>query len=189
MASQDLRELVERASGGDHDALETLLPVVYRELRLLAARYVRRERKGQSIQATALVHEAYLRLFKDKGLRWQNRPHFMAIAAHSMREILVERARARNASKRGGARERITLDEGMASVPAAEINVLALHEALGRLGALDPRQVQIVELRFFGGLTNEEVAKVLKVSVATVKRDWTAAQAWLRRELDGQGGQ
>jgi RNA polymerase sigma factor (TIGR02999 family) len=189
MPSKELRDLVERASGGDHDALDTLLPVVYRELRQLAARYVARERKGQSIQATALVHEAYLRLFKDKSLRWQNRPHFMAIAAHSMREILVERARARNASKRGGARERITLDDRMASVQATEIDVLALHEALERLTALDPRQAQIVELRFFGGLTNEEVARLLRISVATVKRDWTAAQAFLRRELDGQGVQ
>jgi RNA polymerase sigma factor (TIGR02999 family) len=188
MSSQDLRQLVERASGGDHDALETLLPVVYKELRRLAARHVARERRGHSIQATALVHEAYLRLFKDKSLRWQNRPHFMAIAAHSMREILVERARARNASKRGGARNRITLDEGIASAPAPEIDVLALHEALDRLAALDARQVQIVELRFFGGLTNEEVAQLLAISVATVKRDWTAAQAWLRRELGRLGG-
>jgi RNA polymerase sigma factor (TIGR02999 family) len=184
--NKDLPTLVERASHGDRGALDALMPVVYRELRRLAARYLARERKGHSIQATGLVHEAYLRLFKNKGLRWQNRPHFMAIAAHSMREILVERARARDALKRGGARERVTLDDAIAPLSETPIDVLALNEALDRLAALDEQQARIVELRFFGGLTVEEAADVLGVSPATVKRGWTAARAWLYREITGQ---
>jgi RNA polymerase sigma factor (TIGR02999 family) len=186
MTDQDLDGLVERASGGDREALDTLMPVVYRELRRLAARYLARERKGQSLQPTTLVHEAYLRLFKARGLQWQNRPHFMAIAAHSMREILVERARARDAGKRGGGRARVTLDDALAGVPETPIDVLALNEALDRLAALDPQQARIVELRYFGGLTVEEVAGVLGVSAATIKRHWTVARAWLYNELTRQ---
>ena len=170
-------------------ALQEMVPAVYRELRMLAARYLARERKGQSIQATALVHEAYLRLFKDKGLRWQNRPHFMAIAARSMRQILVERARARDAAKRGGARVRVTLNDEVAPLSETPIDVLALNEALDRLAMLDEQQARIVELRFFGGLTVEEAADVLGVSSATVKRAWTAARAWLYREITSQPGQ
>lgn len=186
MTDSDLDGLVERASGGDRAALDALMPAVYRELRRLAARYLARERKGQSIQATMLVHEAYLRLFKAKGLQWQNRPHFMAIAAHSMREILVERARARDASKRGGGRARVTMDDALAQVPETPIDVLALNEALDRLAAIDRQQARIVELRYFGGLTVEEVADAIGVSPATVKRDWTAARAWLYREISRQ---
>jgi RNA polymerase sigma factor (TIGR02999 family) len=182
-----LERLVERASGGDHAALDDLLPVVYRELRGLARRYLGRERRGQSLQATALVHEAYLRLFKDTHLRWQNRPHFMAIAAHVMREILVERARARGAAKRGGGRHRVTLDDALAAVPGAQVDVLALHTALERLAALDAQQARIVELRFFGGLTVEETADVVGLSPATIKRHWAAARAWLYGELAPQG--
>ena len=182
----DLRGLLDKASGGDRGALNTLMPVVYRELRLLAGRYLARERKGQSLQATGLVHEAYLRLFKDKDLKWQNRPHFMAIAARSMREILVERARARDASKRGGNRVRVTLDDALAPLSQTPIEVLALNEALDRLAMLDEQQARIVELRFFGGLTVEEAADVLGVSPATVKRGWTAARAWLYREITRQ---
>jgi RNA polymerase sigma factor (TIGR02999 family) len=180
-----LERLVERASGGDHAALDELFPIVYRELRALAGRHMARERKGQSLQATALVHEAYLRLFKDPHLRWQNRPHFMAIAAHVMREILVERARARGAAKRGGGRNRVTLDDGLAVAPGAQVDVIALHAALERLAAMDPQQARIVELRFFGGLSVEEAADVLGVSPATVKRHWAAARAWLYNELSG----
>lgn len=186
MPHSDLRGLLERATSGDRVALDALVPVVYRELRLLAARYLARERKGQSIQPTGLVHEAYLRLFKDKGLRWENRPHFMAIAAHSMRQILVERARARDAAKRGGDRVRVTLDDVHAPLSETPIDVLALNEALDRLGALDAQQARIVELRFFGGLTVEEVADVLDISPATVKRGWTAARAWLYGEITRQ---
>lgn len=182
---QSRDERLERAGAGDRAALDALIPVVYRELRALAGRYMGRERRGQSLQATMLVHEAYLRLFKDQNLQWQNRPHFMAIAANLMREILVERARARGASKRGGGRLRVTLVDGVAAAPEAGVDVLALHVALERLAALDPAQARIVELRFFGGLTVEETAEELGSSPATVKRRWTAARAWLHREMTG----
>jgi len=185
MATRD--ELVERASAGDRAALDALIPIVYRELRTLAARYLGRERRGQSLQATMLVHEAYLRLFRDQRLQWQNRPHFMAIAANVMREILVERARARGASKRGGDRLRVTLDDAVAAAPETAVDVLALHAALERLAALDPAQARLVELRFFGGLTVEEIALQSGSSPATVKRRWTAARAWLHREMTGGG--
>ena len=175
-----------RASAGDRSALDALMPVVYDELRALAARYLRRERKGQTIQATALVHEAYLRLFKDKGLHWENRAHFLGIAARSMRQILVERARARQAAKRGGARERVTLDDALIGVTKNPIDVIALDWALERLAAIDDQQARIVELRFFGGLTVEETAEALDVSPATVKRGWTAARSWLYREINRQ---
>jgi RNA polymerase sigma factor (TIGR02999 family) len=165
--------------------LDALLPVVYQELRRLAAAYLRREKPGQTLQPTALVHEAYLRLLKDKPGRWQNRAHFCAIAAHSMRQILIERARARGAAKRGGARHRITLDEGLFAGGERAIDLVALDEALERLAELDPEQARLVELRFFGGLTVEETAEAMDISPATVKRHWTVAKAWLSRELEG----
>ncbi len=164
------------------------MPVVYNELRRIAASYLRRERPGQTIQATALVHEAYVRLAAEKAHRWQNRTHFLAIAALSMRQILVQRARARHAAKRGGDPERITLDEQL--IPASpqqepgNIDVLALDAALHRLAALDAQQARIVELRYFGGLTVEETAEALDISPATVKRHWRVARAWLKRELE-----
>ena len=164
-------------------AVNALLPLVYDELRRLAAAYLRRERPGQPIQATALVHEAYLRLLKDKPDRWQNRAHFCAIAAHSMRQILIERARARGALKRGGVQARVTLDEGLLAADSPHIDLLALDEALQRLEAIDPEQARLVELRFFGGLTIEEAAEAMNISAATVKRHWTIARAWLAREL------
>ena len=164
-------------------AVNALLPLVYDELRRLAAAYLRRERPGQTIQATALVHEAYLRLLKDKPGRWQNRAHFCAIAAHSMRQILIERARARGALKRGGVQARVTLDEGLLAADSPHIDLLALDEALQRLEAIDPEQARLVELRFFGGLTIEEAAEAMNISAATVKRHWTIARAWLAREL------
>ena len=163
--------------------VDVLLPLVYDELRRLAAAYLRRERPGQTIQATALVHEAYLRLLKDKPDRWQNRAHFCAIAAHSMRQILIERARARGALKRGGVQARVTLDEGLLAADSPHIDLLALDEALQRLEAIDPEQARLVELRFFGGLTIEEAAEAMNISAATVKRHWTIARAWLAREL------
>jgi RNA polymerase sigma-70 factor, ECF subfamily len=166
-----------------------LMPQVYDELRRLAANYLRRERPGQNLQPTALVHEAFLRLSREKNQPWQNRTHFLAIAALSMRQILVQRARARHADKRGGKdAERITLDESViADRPSATdgIDVLALDAALEKLAALDPQQAKIVELRYFGGLTVEEVAEALDSSPATVKRHWTLARAWLRKELTG----
>jgi RNA polymerase sigma-70 factor (ECF subfamily) len=169
----------------DRQSLDTLLPIVYQELRRLAASYLRHERKGQTLQPTALVHEAYLRLMKDRPDRWQNRAHFCAIAAHSMRQILIERARARGALKRGGAQARVTLEEGLLPGGQQSIDLLALDEALQRLAELDPEQARLVELRFFGGLTVEETAEAMSISPATVKRHWTIARAWLARELEG----
>ncbi len=169
----------------DRQSLETLLPIVYQELRRLAAAYLRRERQGYTLQPTALVHEAYLRLLKDKPGRWQNRAHFCAIAAHSMRQILIERARARDARKRGGERQRVTLDEALVGGGERSIDLIALDQALERLEALDPEQARLVELRFFGGLTIEETAEAMNISPATVKRHWTVACAWLARELEG----
>jgi len=177
-----------------------LMPQVYDELRRLAANYLRQERPGQTLQATALVHEAFLRLSKEKNQPWKNRTHFLAIAALSMRQILVQRARARHAEKRGGEhQERITLDESVMSASAqgasagqgheiggaGGVDVLALDAALEKLAALDPQQAKIVELRYFGGLTVEEAAEALDISPATVKRHWTVARAWLKKELTG----
>jgi len=170
----------------DDRRLDALLPVVYEELRRLAAAYLRRERPGQTLQPTALVHEAYLRLMKDRPDRWQNRAHFCAIAAHSMRQILIERARARGARKRGGAQPRVTLDEGLVAGEAPSVDLVALNEALDRLEAMDPEQARLVELRYFGGLTIEETAEAMNTSPASVKRHWTVARAWLARELAGE---
>jgi RNA polymerase sigma factor (TIGR02999 family) len=169
----------------DDRPVDALLPIVYEELRRLAAAYLRRERPGQTLQPTGLVHEAYLRLRKDRPDRWQNRAHFCAIAAHAMRQILIERARARGAQKRGGARPRVTLHDDVAGEdhPLSAVDLLALDEALGRLAALDPEQARLVELRFFGGLTIEETADAMGLSPATVKRHWIVARAWLAREL------
>jgi RNA polymerase sigma factor (TIGR02999 family) len=169
----------------DRQSVDSLLPIVYQELRRLAAGYLRRERAGQTLQPTALVHEAYLRLMKDKPDRWKNRAHFCAIAAHSMRQILIERARARGAQKRGGARQRVTLDDALVAGGERSIDLLALDEAMERLAAFDPDQARLVELRFFGGLTVEETAQAMDISPATVKRHWTVACAWLARELEG----
>jgi RNA polymerase sigma-70 factor (ECF subfamily) len=176
--------------------IPVLMPLVYDELRRIAARYINGERPGQTLQATALVNEAFLRLANERPREFQNRTHFVAIAALSMRQILVQRARARRAIKRGGAPQRVTLDDGLApSAVAAEfhdanafgaardIELLALDEALTRLSALDPELVRIVELRYFGGLTVEETAEATGVSPATVKRQWALARAWLKRAL------
>lgn len=160
------------------------MPAVYAELRRLAAHYLRGERPGQTLQPTALVNEAYLRLRRDRPERWQNRAHFCAIAAHAMRQILIERARARHALKRGGGQPRVTFDE---SLPAAAadpgVDLVALDAALERLAALDASQAKIVELRFFGGLSIEETAEALDISPATVKRHWAVARAFLLKEL------
>lgn len=164
-----------------------LMPIVYDELRRLAAGYLRRERPGQTIQATALVHEAYVRLVAEQAHHWKNRTHFLAVAALSMRQILVQRARRRHAAKRGDDPERITLDDRLLASPhSPSLDVLALDEALDRLAALDPQQARIVELRYFGGLTIEEIAEELAISPATVKRHWTLARAWLKRALAGE---
>ncbi len=170
----------------DDRRVDDLLPIVYDELRRLAAAYLRREKPGQTLQPTALVHEAYLRLLKDRPNRWQNRAHFCAIAAHSMRQILIDRARARGARKRGGAQPRVTLDEGLVADHPTSIDLVALDEALTRLEAFDPDAARLVELRFFGGLTIEETAQAMNISPATVKRHWAVARAWLARELEGE---
>lgn len=175
--------LLQRARGGQAAALEQLVPLVYAELRRIAARHMRRERPGQSLQATALVHEAYIRLLKDDDLSFESRAHFLGIAARSMRQILVEHARARDAEKRGGERRRITLDEAVASGQPRDIGLLDLDQALERLSAHNAHHARIVELRFFGGLTNEETAEALGISTATVKRAWAVARAWMFREL------
>jgi RNA polymerase sigma-70 factor, ECF subfamily len=164
--------------------LDALLPEVYHELRRVAAAYMRREQPGRTVQATALVHDAYLRLMREPNTQWANRAHFCALAAHAMRQILVEQARARRREKRGGDRQRITLAD-IASPSAADTPDLeALDEALSRLTAMDPELGRLVELRYFGGLSIEDVAAVLEVSPATVKRRWSTARAWLRQELD-----
>jgi RNA polymerase sigma-70 factor (ECF subfamily) len=175
--------LLAEAKAGKAAALDALLPLVYQELRRVAGAYVRRERPGHTLQATGLVHEAYLRLMRDKHVSWENRAHFCAIAANAMRQILVERARARGAAKRGGAWARLTLDEGTTAAPVAAVDVEALDQALERLAERDPDQARLVELRYFGGLTIEETAEVLGVSPATVKRSWMVARAWLKKEL------
>jgi RNA polymerase sigma factor (TIGR02999 family) len=170
---------------GDRAAGERLLPEVYAELRRCAARAMRRESAEHTLQATALVHEAYLRLVDQRRVQWQNRAHFFGIAAQVMRRILVDHARARHAAKRGGGATQLTLGDGDAAAPAADgaLDLLALHDALERLAGLDPEQARLVELRYFGGLSIEETAEALDVSPATVKREWALARAWLRREL------
>jgi RNA polymerase sigma factor (TIGR02999 family) len=187
LSPRHVTDLVERARSGDQLALDRLLPLVYGELRRIAGRYIGRERPGQTLQATALVNEAYLRLAKDARLSFQNRAHLLGIAAHAMREILVERARARGALKRGGKNARVTLDESMFGESGRQVEMLAVHEALRKLAAVDAQQARIVELRFFGGLTVEETGEALGVSPATVKRGWAVARAWLFREVVGVG--
>lgn len=170
-------------SGGDASARERMLPLVYDELRRLAAGYLRRERAGHTLQPTALVHEAYLRLIDQRRADWTNRAQFVGLAAVMMRRILVNHARDRLAAKRGGAADRLPLTLAGEPAGSPEIEVLELHQALDRLAERDRRKAEIVELRFFGGLTMEEIAAAVGVSLATVEREWQFARAWLRREL------
>ncbi len=181
----DVTGLLVAWSDGQESARTALLEAVYTELRRLARGYLRRERADHSLPPTALVHEAYMRLVDQRRVRWQNRAHFFAIAAHLMRRILVDHARARGAGKRGGGEARVPLHEADGGIPPLDVDVLAVDAALARLHVLDPRQSRLVELRFFGGLTVEETAEVTGVSPATVKRDWALARAWLFRELKG----
>lgn len=174
-------------SDGDQSALERLMPLVYAELHRLAKRYMGREHAGHTLQTSALVNEAYLRLIDAQGVRWQNRAHFFAVSAQIMRRILVDFARARQNVKRGGGAKQVTLDEGLVLSPERGADLLALDEALERLATLNTRQSQVVELRYFGGLNEEEVAEVLKVSSRTVRTDWSLARAWLYRELSSGG--
>jgi RNA polymerase sigma factor (TIGR02999 family) len=179
----DLTRLLHAYGSGDRAALERLMPSVYNELRRLAAHYLRRERAGHTLQPTALVNEAYLRLVDQRNADWKNRAHFFAIAGQAMRRVLLDHAKARRRDKRGGAMARVTLDEGLLASPRHDLDIEALEEALGALAAIDARQVTIVELRYFGGLSVEETAEALGISPATVRRDWTVAKAWLRRAL------
>ncbi len=182
---QDVTGLLRRWSEGDEDALQTLMPIVYAELRRLAGHYLRLERPDHTLQPTALVHEAFLRLVGQREVVWQNRAHFFGIAAQMMRRILVDHARRRKAAKRDAATYRIERTQPEAGGALdRDPELLALDEALTQLEALDPKQARIVELRFFGGLTVEETAEVAGISTATVKREWRTARAWLRRELD-----
>ena len=176
---------MERWNRGEQGALNELVPVIYKELRRLAASHLRRERQGHTLQPTALVNEVFLRLVGEQEIKWQSRAHFFGIAARLMRRILIDHARARQAAKRGGPHYSLSLSEADRVADQSAVNLLSLHLALERLAELDPQQSQVVELRFFGGLTIEESAEVLSVSHATVERDWRAARAWLRCELNG----
>lgn len=180
----EVSSLLVAWSHGDPGALDRLTPIIYNELRRLAGRYMQQEREGHTLQATALVHEAYTRLVDYRRMHWQGRAHFFAVAAQLMRRILVEHAR-RHGVKRGGGFRHISLDEApwIASAEAADPDLVALDDAMNALAELDPRKVQVVELRYFGGLSVEDTAEVLKISTVTVKRDWRAARTWLYREL------
>ena len=178
-------ELLREWSKGDENALDELMPLVLDELRQLAHQHMKRESAGHVLQTSALINEAYLRLVDQPQIAWQNRSHFFGIAARLMRQVLVDDARKRNATKRGGSFIQIPLDEIGSQAQAQAANVSALDDALQRLEKLDERQGKIIELRFFGGLSIEETADVLKVSPGTVMRDWTFARAWLRNEMNG----
>jgi RNA polymerase sigma factor (TIGR02999 family) len=170
-------------SNGNKESLDKLIPVVYHELRRQAARHLRRERREHTLQTTGLIHEAYLRLVDQKNVRWQNRAHFFGIAAKLMRQILVDHARKNQAAKRGGMDIKLSLEEVTLVSEGRDMNLMDLDAALTTLATIDPRKGRIVELRYFGGLTMDETAEVLGVSLATAKHDWSMAKAWLRREL------
>jgi RNA polymerase sigma factor (TIGR02999 family) len=184
-SSPDVTQLLFAWSNGDRAARDELMPLVYEELRRLAHRYMGRERPDHTLQTSALVNEAYLRLIDQKDVKWQNRAHFFGIAAQMMRRILVDYARKRSFAKRGGDLRSVPLEEAVIVTPQRAAEVVALDDALTNLAELDPRKSQIIELRFFGGLSIEETAEVLGVSPGTVMRDWTLARAWLRREVSG----
>jgi len=186
MSTQNITQLLERWGNGNKEVLDELLPIVYDELRRQAARYLRRERIGHTLQTTALIHEAYIRLVDQRNVRWQNRAHFFGIASQLMRRILVDHARTKKRAKRGGSDIRVSLTDIAASTKAEDLDVIALDEALNRLSTIDQQQARIVELRFFSGLTVEETAEVLSISPATVKRDWSMAKAWLHREISNE---
>jgi len=183
-AAEDISTLLRAWSDGDQSALEQLTPVVYDELHRLARRYMKGERSGHSLQTTALVNEAYMRLVDYERMQWQNRAHFFAVSAQLMRRILVEHARRHNL-KRGGGVQHLSLEEASLVGGDQDADLVALDDAMNGLARIDARKVQVVEMRFFGGLSVEETAEVLKVSPVTVKRDWRAARAWLYRELTG----
>jgi RNA polymerase sigma factor (TIGR02999 family) len=180
---QQVTQLLVAWGAGDRAALDELMPLVYEELRRLAHHYMRRERAGDSLQTSALVNEAYLRLVEQKNIHWQNRAHFFGIAARLMRQVLVDYARKRGYAKRGGDARHVPLDEALIISEERAADVVALDDALNSLAEIDPRKSHLVELRFFGGLSIEETAVVLKVSPGTVMREWTLAKAWLKRAV------
>ena len=183
--SDEFADLVEQWQRGDRAALDAMLPTIYSELKRLARSYLRRERPDHTLQPTALVHEAYMKLLDQRHVDWKNRAQFLGVAAGAMRRVLLHHAETRNAQKRHGGLERVTLDAELAAIEQhASVDMLDLNHALERLAAVDPRQSRIVELRVFGGLSIEEAAEVLDISPATVKRDWSVARLWLRRELN-----
>jgi RNA polymerase sigma-70 factor, ECF subfamily len=182
--SEDVSMLLHAWSDGDQSALDRLAPIVYAELHNLARRYMRRERPGHSLQTSALVNEAYMRLVDYNRMQWQDRAHFFAVSAQLMRRILVEHARRQNL-KRGRGFQQVSFDDGAVVGSEAGMDFVSLDTALNKLGQLEPRKMQVVEMRFFGGLNVEETAEVLRVSTVTVKRDWRTARAWLYRELTG----
>jgi RNA polymerase sigma-70 factor, ECF subfamily len=184
--SPGVTELLQAWSGGDDDALEQLMPLVEAELRRLARAYMRRERREHTLQTTALINEAFLRLTDARRVHWQDRAHFLGISARLMRRILVDHARHRGYQKRGGEAQRVTLHEGLIMSEDRALDVVALDRALDALAKVDVRKSRTIELRFFGGLNVEETAEVLEVSPETVKRDWRLAKLWLLRQLEGQ---
>jgi RNA polymerase sigma-70 factor (ECF subfamily) len=186
-SSGSVTALLRAWGDGDEGALERLTPLVEAELRRLARRYMARERRDHTLQATALVNEAFLRLTEARRVRWQDRAHFLGISARLMRRVLVDHARARGYRKRGGGAERVTLVEGLVASPEPALDVVALDRALDALAAIDVRKSRVIELRYFAGLSVEETAEVLHVSPDTVKRDWRLAKLWLLRELEGEG--
>ena len=184
----EITEMLKECSGGNREVLDKLIPYVYEELHRQAHRYLDRERQAHTLQTTGLVHEAYLRLIDQKFVDWQSRAHFFGMAATMMRRILVNYAVDRNRLKRGGVAENLPLDEALyVAAESRDVNLLELDKALNELAQLDKRQAQIIEFRYFGGLTIEETAEVLHISPATVKREWTMAKTWLRFELGGDG--
>jgi RNA polymerase sigma factor (TIGR02999 family) len=184
----DVTGLLVNWSNGDQHALEQLVPLVYGELRRLAQAYLRRERPDHTLQSTALVHEAFLRLVNQRSVHWKNRAHFFGIAAQLIRRILVDHARAHQADKRGAGAFKLSLDEAIGVARKQDLDLVALDDALHKLARLDPQQGRIVELRFFTGLSIEETAEVIGVSPATVKREWSTARAWLYRDLSKTAG-
>jgi RNA polymerase sigma factor (TIGR02999 family) len=184
--SREITRLLQAWSQGDQSALDKLTPHVYKELHRVARRYMSREPGGHTLQTAALINETYVRLIESGDVNWQNRAHFFGVCAHLMRQILTDFARSRLSKKRGRDVQRISLDESLEVSPEPRADLVALNDALNRLAAIDPRKSQVVELRFFGGLTAEQAAEVLKVSPHTVLRDWKLAKVWLHRELTGE---
>ncbi len=180
----NITEILDRWSNGEQSALDELVPLIYKELRRLAGNYIRRERHSHTLQPTALINEVFLRLIDQENIKWQNRAHFFGIAARLMRRILVDHARVHQAAKRGGGQYSLSLSKADRVASQSSVNLLTLHLTLQRLEELDQQQSQIVELRFFGGLTIAETAEVLSVSHATIEREWKMARAWLRHELE-----